>query len=237
MEKLEELIDEAYRLFEPYHMGDELAVCTACCVNAGDALALKTLKRQDMPATLIYQYLDAANNPDDPLLISQMKYLLPRILQLLVQGAYLRHSTEITLSKCFCMNTAWSVQEIDFLQRFALVYFAQQFDTYAMAAEAQEILVMFHLAGLDVTSLLQSWQQLIKKAEALWGVISLIEGFTAKGLYSKAFSDHELSQKITDWLKTVEARDAIRSSILEHVDALVVAGLPVWECEMVFDWI
>jgi hypothetical protein len=226
MEKLGELIDEAYRLFEPYHIGDELAVCTACCVNAGDALALKTLKRQDMPATLIYQYLDAACDPDDPLLISQMKYLLPRILELLVQGAYLRHSTEITLSKCFCMNTAWSVQEIDFLQRFALVYFAQQFDTYNTAAEAQDILVMFHLAGLDITPLLQSWQRLIEQPIALWGLISLIAWCSGQGVYSNAFSDHALSQQIADWLNTVEFRDAIRSSILEHVDELIVAGLP-----------
>jgi hypothetical protein len=181
--------------------------------------------------------LDAACDPEDPLLIRQMKYLLPRILELLVQGAYLRHSTEITLNKCFCMNTEWSVHEIDFLQRFALVYFAQQFDTYNTANEAQAVLVMFHLAGLDVTPLLQSWQQLIEQPMALWGLVSLIEMCTGKGLYSNAFSDYELSQKLAVWLNTVEARDAIRSSILEHVDALIVAGLPVWECEMVFDWI
>lgn len=237
MDKLVKLIDEAYRLFSPYHMGDELAVCTSCCVGIQEAQLLKTLKLKDMPAKLIYQYLDAACNPDDPLLISQIKYLLPRILELLVQGSYLRHSTEITLDKCFCLNAAWSVQEINFLQRFALVYFAQQFDTYSTANEAQDVLVMFHLAGLDVTPLLQSWQQLIEQPMALWGLVSLIEMCTGKGLYSNAFSDHELSQKITDWLNTVEVRDAIRSSILEHVDALIVAGLPVWECEMVFDWI
>jgi hypothetical protein len=237
METLDELIEEAYRLFAGYEMGDELGVCTACCVNERDAKLLKTLKPQEMSRELIFQYLDAAAYPDRPSLIPEMKHLMPRVLQLLVQGEYIRHSTEITLDKCFCERAEWSAAEIDFMQRFALTYFDKQLKSYSTAVEAQDVLIMFHLAGLNVTPLLNYWRNHMANPMAVWGVVSLIESFDQKGRYSHPFSDAEFSALIACWLGREETREVIRTALLEQIEVLTAAGLAVDSCEMIFDWI
>jgi hypothetical protein len=54
MDTLDGLVEEAYRLFAGYEMGDELGVCTGCCVNDADAKLLKTLKPHEMSRELIF---------------------------------------------------------------------------------------------------------------------------------------------------------------------------------------
>ncbi len=237
MTALDALIDEAYHLFASYEMGDQLAVCTPCCVEPWDAWSLLHLRPQEMPATLIYQYLDAARNEDDTLLIQQMKHLLPRILELLVQGEHLRHSNEIILDKCSCGSALWGAEEIDFLQRFALTYFARQFETYDTAYEAQDVMITFYLAGLDVTPLLEYWLQQIANPMVLWGMVVLIEWCNPDGLYDHAFADEALANKIKAWLAQPELRERVRLEVLDKMDQLIVADQPVWGYERIYEWL
>lgn len=237
MESLAGLVEEAYRLFAGYEMGDELGVCTACCVQEEDAVLLKSLSPKVMSRDLIYEYLDAAAMPDDPLLIHQMKYLLPRILELMVQGEELRHSTEITLSKCSCGSAEWLPVEVEFMQRFALAYFAKQFASYGAAAQADDVFVMFHLTGLDVLPLLAYWHDHIASPIVLWGAVCLIERRDRKGFYNNAFADSALKSIIANWLEKADTREVIRVAILDQIEVLKAAGLSIDSCEIVFDWI
>ncbi|WP_416178150.1 hypothetical protein [Acinetobacter sp. SEK541] len=57
-------------------------------------------------------------------LAQQIKHLLPKILELLIQGENLSHSTEIILNKCyFNLENAWKTKEIQFMQKFTLAFF------------------------------------------------------------------------------------------------------------------
>jgi len=231
MDTLDGLVEEAYRLFAGYEMGDELGVCTACCINDADAKLLKTLKPREMSRELILQYLDAAPYPDRPSLISEMKYLMPRILQLLVQDEYISHSTESTLRNCSCEADSWSVAEIDFMKRFSLAYFVKQFEGYGSAADAQDVLVMFHLAGLDVTLLLDYWREYMDNPMVWWGAVNLIDNCDDAGCYRHLFSDATLPDLITNWLGRTDTREAIRTAFLRNRDN----EMPAWYSEKMFD--
>jgi len=239
MESLAGLVEEAYRLFAGYEMGDELGVCTDCCVNDANARLLKTLKPQEMSCELILQFLDAVAYQDRPCLIPQMKHLMPRILQLLVQDEYISHCTEITLRNCSCKSVVWSTQEIAFMQRFALAYFAKQFKGYGPAADAQDILVMFHVSELDVTPLLDYWREQIANPIVLWGAVELVEPSIRQGYFyfGNSWSDDELCRVVEQWISRGETRAAMIAAISECIDVLKAASLPVWKCEAVFDWL
>ncbi|WP_436897796.1 hypothetical protein [Acinetobacter gyllenbergii] len=95
---LKNLITEAYQLFSSYLMGDQFEVCYGtCCLQTADGELLKRLPVAQLNCRLIYEYLDAAESMDKFALAQQIKHLLPKILELLIQGENLSHSTEIIL--------------------------------------------------------------------------------------------------------------------------------------------
>ena len=168
MEQLQALIDEAYHLFKGYPMGGAMAVCNGCgcCLQERDARLLQSTAIKKVDRRLIYEYLDAAV-ADDDLLIRQMKHLLPRVLELLVQGEYLRHSTEIILDKCHCDRAEyWTAKEIDFLQRFAQDYLQWVCESNNQANTLDDVVLMFHLAGLDIEPLLTCWESMLGNPKA-----------------------------------------------------------------------
>lgn len=126
--ELKALIEEAYLLFSSYSMGNHIAVCHefVCCLGNDDAELLKTLPIQQVDRRLIYEYLDAAEGEDPIALAVQTKHLLPKILELLVQGEYIRHCYECIFDKCRFNLNVWNTEEIEFMQRFAQCYFQMQ---------------------------------------------------------------------------------------------------------------
>lgn len=239
MEQLQALIDEAYHLFKGYPMGGAMAVChgCGCCLQESDVKLLQSTAIKKVDRRLIYEYLDAAV-ADDDLLIRQMKHLLPRVLELLVQGEYLRHSTEIILDKCHCDRAEyWPAKEIDFLQRFALVYLQWVCESNGQDITLDEVVLMFHIAGLDIQPLQMKWQVLFIKPKALRDALNIVIYHTSKGRYSNAFADHAVSVAISDWFAKPEVKAILVEYILDDQQASKRSEEEQWLYELAFDYL
>lgn len=223
MQNLVELIDEAYTLFSPYEIGNVMAVCSGqgCCLQPCDAELLKSLSVQKIEPRLIYEFLEASETENITLLVQQVKHLLPRILELIIQGERIRISQEYILDKCRCSSALWLKQEIDFMQRFASAYFASKCADDVIKAAAikgdnvlEDTIVMFHFAGLDIQPLLNQWQTVIDQIEPFNSFILMIICSFETGKYESAFEE-ALNRKMTDWISEKSFKSKVLK-LLKH---------------------
>ena len=212
--ELKALIKEAYSLFSSYSFGTNFEVCYGCCclqLEDGKLIQTTALKRLDR--RLIFEYLDAAESHDKFALAQQMKYLLPRILELLVEDQYLRHSTEITLNKCHLNEpNAWKKAEIEFMHKFALTFFKYQTLNINCTNHLGDFIIMFHIAGLNIQSLLDKWIALLQHPSALIKLATLLDYDFNDGFYNQAFAEDELKKQMNQWIQT----PSIQNTILQH---------------------
>lgn len=224
MQDLKALIDESYQLFGLYEVGDVMAVCSGqgCCLQPCDAELLKSLPVQNIEPWLIYEFLEATETENITLLVQQMKYLLPRILELLIQEQKLRISKEFIFDKCRFNCDLWLKQEVDFMQRFASAYFDSKCTAAVIKADAikgdntlEDIIVMFHIAGLDIQPLLNQWQTVIDQVEPFNNFIFMVICNFEMGKYESAFEDEALNRKMTDWISEKNFKSKVLK-ILNH---------------------
>lgn len=219
MNILDDLISEAYTLFSSYKFGRNFAVCTYCCLEKKHQRNLLTMQLKELPEYTIYQYLDAACDANDVHLINQMRYLLPRVLELFIQGKYLRHSTEITLDKLYCKNSVWRKEEIAFLERFAKHYFEYQICHSKTDIELHEIIIMFHTAGLNVTDkLLNLLLENANKHSVLTEIVNILNYHSKNSRFTQVFADHTVSTDISNWLQSKQVKETFTQTILKAMD-------------------
>lgn len=219
--RLNSLIIEGYHLFSSYKFGTEMGVCTDCCLMEVHLEKLQKIPVEILEVATIYNYLDSAESNEE-WLIPQIKYLLPRIFELLVKGEELRHSPEITLNKLHIKDCPqlWQDKEIDYLNRFALAFFEYKAVT-SPAYEIDTVLVMFHLAGLEILPLLNKWLDLMDNPDIILGFIESINYANNLGTYISApFDDGEFSKITHDWLAQPETKEIIYAKLLKTHDDL-----------------
>ena len=213
MQNFDALIAEAYALFAGYGMGEGIAVCSGhgCCLHPYATELLRNTPVQQLERQLVYDFLDASETDDIPLLVQQMKHLLPRILELMIQGEHL--GMEFALSKCKCYSGLWLEQETDFLQRFASAYFASKCTDEDIEADAvlEDTVLMFHLAGLDVWPLLKQWQAVIDQAGPFNNFVFMLMCNFETGRFESAYEEEGLNRKMTDWI----SEHGFKSSMLQ----------------------
>lgn len=140
-----------------------LDVCLGCCVDVNVERELRQLPLKALTAHHIYQYNDSAKSVVQP--EGEILYFLPRMLELLAQGAQLHHSMELYLDRVGrCEVGAFSSQERRALQDFALAYFSlglEQWPPVQQSAfqgeNAFTILLMWDFAGVDIKPLMAHW--------------------------------------------------------------------------------
>lgn len=200
--ELKVLIEEAYSLFSPYAFGDNFEVCySACCLQQNDGKLIQTTALRQLERRLIYEYLAAAESTEKFALVQQMKYLLPRILELLINREELSINIEINLRKCyFSESDAWQKKEIQFMQSFALIFFEHSalysYKTYPL----DELVIMFHLAGLDIQPLLDKWLNLIPNRSVLMQLVHMLNYDFNHGMYDHAFAEDDLRKQMNQWI-------------------------------------
>lgn len=229
--QLQALIDEAYCLFKDYEMGEGIAVCSGhgCCLHPHDADLLRGTPVQQLELRLIYEFLNASEAEDIPLLVQQMKHLILRILELMIQGEYL--GTGFALSKCKCGSGLWLEQEIDFLQRFASAYFASKCtdDDIETDAVLEDTVLMFHLAGLDVWPLLKQWQAVIDQAGPFNNFIFMLMCNFETGSFESAYEEEDLNRKMTDWISEDGFKSSIQQVLAEKLAQSDLSKRHQWE--------
>lgn len=153
-----------YRTFGRYKAPYEhLDVCTGCCMDVALEREMRRLPLRQLSEKHFYQYNDSAKSTVQP--ADEIKYLAPRLLELLAQGARLHHSTELYLDRLGrCEPGSYDQDEQAALQAFATAYFAQGLEQWESAERdtfqgdsAFTILLMWDYAGVPIEPLLHHW--------------------------------------------------------------------------------
>lgn len=86
--ELQSIVEEAYGVFSRYHIeGRTITVCTCrVCCSEDDRAALITTPLRDISPRLLAEYTNSAHDWDDGPVAREMRYLLPRYLELIALG-------------------------------------------------------------------------------------------------------------------------------------------------------
>jgi hypothetical protein len=85
--ELTTIIEQAYEVFGRYRLHDTLTVChcNVCMTVAAERALIKTPLRK-IPSSLLAEYTNSAHDWDDGPVAREMRYLLPRYLELIGAG-------------------------------------------------------------------------------------------------------------------------------------------------------
>ena len=206
--KLIPYIEEAYRLFASYSITLPLTVCDCGnCITREEIKALVSTPLRELSGDLIYTYISAMFESEDKA-ITELRYFLPRMLELLSVGQTLYIDEGFSLSKChFERAHIWKEEEIAFMERFAKAFFDEVLEGESphLYSSAEDWLVCFGLSGLSITPLLDSWLKQADRVKALYDFQELLSdslrpiGIVFKHSYFKD-KRPELNEQITTWL-------------------------------------
>ena len=206
--KLIPYIEEAYRLFASYSITPPLTVCDCGnCITGEEIKALVSTPLRELSRDLIDTYISAMFENEDKAII-ELRYFLPRMLELLSQGEILYIDEGFSLSKCHFEHThIWKEEEIAFMERFAKAFFDEVLEEESpdLCDSVEDWLVCFGLSGLPIAPLLDTWLQQSGKVKALYDFQELLTyslhpiGIVFKHSYFKD-KRPELNEQITTWL-------------------------------------
>lgn len=168
--ELAAVVEEAYALFAPYSIGSALYVCHCnVCMTRETERQLTATPLREIPAPLLAQYTNSAHDWNDGQVAREMRYFLPRYLDLIA-----RNDPPDDMGMEICLRrlasaqwrTTWPKAEADLIARFfdALVRGAMlRLDVIPWEREAdpkanmEDILTMIVRAGGDLTRALAVW--------------------------------------------------------------------------------
>ena len=235
--KLIPYIEEAYRLFASYSITPPLTVCDCGnCITGEEIKALVSTPLRELSRDLIDTYISAMFESEDKA-IMELRYFLPRMLELLSQGKILYIDEGFSLSKCHFEHThIWKEGEIAFMERFAKAFFDEVLEEESpdLCDSVEDWLVCFGLSGLPIAPLLNSWLQQADKVMALYYFEEfLTHSFCSVGIAFKHsyFNDKrpELNEQITTWLTAPHTQ----CTFLQATENLLLSDV-VLEEEVVF---
>lgn len=161
---MREVLETLYSVFQVHKVPQQmLDVCINCCMDEILEREMRRLPLRQLSAKHFYEYNSSAKSVHQP--ADEIRYLLPRLLELLVLGAELHHSTELQLQRIGnCDAEEFSAKERAALDAFALCYFGEclnRHDWQGGASYARDeifdVLLMFDYGGIALQPLLNYW--------------------------------------------------------------------------------
>ncbi len=212
---LEAATQALYQGFAAYRPPTQLLdACVACCMDADLEREMRRLPLRSLTEHHFYQYNDAAKSRIQP--AHEIKYLAPRMLQLLAQGARLHHCTELYLERLGrCEPGSFSAHESAALQAFARAFFALGLEQWAepdkgvfQGETAFSVLLMWDYAGVPLQPLLEHWLACDSESatlhfvdacfyEFIWGSHCISNAFASERTGYRATMEQWLSQTTT----------------------------------------
>lgn len=235
--EINQLINQSYALFSTYSFGNIVAVHHGnCCLSHEDAVLLKTTPVKEINRRLIYEYLDASEDHDQHALALQIKYLLPRILDLLVKDEHIHHSAECILDKCrFNLSAVWKDQEIEFMNRFALCFFRLKILVFDDTDQVDSYLIMFHKGGLNIQPLLDEWLKHLHISNALLNLLYILYYHFDQGVYRQSFADEKLIQLMQNWANKLRNNEIFVTAIIDVLTSNTIYCQYQYIIESVFE--
>lgn len=116
------IVEESYRVFGGYALGPALTVCRCpVCMAPKTERELITTPLSQLQSPLLAEYTNSAHGWDDDCVATEMRYFLPRYLELIALNNAPDH---LGLPACLRRlaeadwRSKWPAQEIDLLDRF-----------------------------------------------------------------------------------------------------------------------
>lgn len=227
---VQEALQDVYQSFSRYRAPKTtLDVCIACCMDEADERAMRRLPLRELTAQHFHAYNDTAKSERQP--AAELKYFLPRLLDLMAQGARLHHSTELYLDRLGrCDPAEFSESERAAIDAYALAFFSEGLTQRPddpggrfMGDDAVGILLMFDIGGVDVAPLLAHWLADEAPAATLHYVRARYWSLGSSEPFCNAFANDRprFHETIADWMHDPAHRGLFAQRIL----ALDLSGL------------
>jgi hypothetical protein len=222
---LSDIISRAYQQFKRYTLQAPLAVCHDCCLSQEHEQLLLRTPLTELDQTTFSLYFSAASTGDIGAELAEIKYFLPRMMEMLAEAQEIYMIEEVILRRLhFNRTELWPQKERELVELFALAYFdnglihnpPQDSDKLTTA------LIMFALGGMDITPLLQLWQKkrslsaLLHLHDFVVAQIDYTPGFPTKLTHS--FSNKPIDETVFRWLSDSASQKAIKAGIYHHVE-------------------
>ena len=233
-------IEQVYAAFDQCRAPDHLLdVCVGCCMDAALEKEMRCMPLRQLTARHFYEYNTSAKSEVQP--GDEIRYLLPRMLELLSQGAELHHSTELYLDRVGrCEPGSFSAQERVAIDAFALVFFAEGLRQHHwqarapspfMGSNAFDILLMFDLGGIALEPLLTHWLQAQGTSATLHYVNASYWDFWKAQEIDNAFAADRpaFRETMKSWLLDARHRECFAAKMLA-LDASMIDQAGGCEC-------
>jgi len=216
-------VADAYRVFH-HHASPSfpLDVCTPCCVSKDIEQQLRQWPLAKLTAQHLYEYNTSAKSESQP--SQEVGHLLPRMLELLAEGAEIHHSIELSLDRLGrCPQDSWNDDEHDVLNRFALAYFDRILlggplgeGHHRWPDDTLSALLMFDIGGRPVEPLLHHWLQCEDPVSTVQFVTATHYAFWKHREYTNAFaSDRPIFRgHLREWLLKPAHRQRFAGKLL-----------------------
>lgn len=217
-------VEDLYAVFRRYKAPEYmLDVCINCCMDAKLEAEMRRMPLRSIPARYFYEYNCSAKSALQP--VDEIKYLLPRLLELLASGAELHHSTELYLQRIGnCEAIEFSNQERAALDAFALCYFDEALSRHPwqdgnsyVGDEVFDVLLMFDCGGFALRPLLDYWLANETTAATLHYVSSGFYDFWQGQRVQNAFAQDrpQFQETLKAWLIDESHRSVFARRIAE----------------------
>jgi hypothetical protein len=164
------VVEDAYRVFARYTCAGSFVVCHCnCCMTEETEAELVRTPLRQIPSDLLAEYTNSAHGWDDDMILADMRYLLPRYLDLIAAGDV---PSQLSLSQCLIRlsdahwREKWPADEVAILDRFFDALMVARIEDVSLAEwpvgwrlafEIDEVLCCTILAGGDVARVLRAW--------------------------------------------------------------------------------
>lgn len=220
---LQTVVRRAYEVFGAYTSPRQpLDVCTVCCMDEELEREMRAVPLRKLKRLHFYEYSTGAKSVEGQP-ADEVKYLLPRLLELLAAGEETHHSIELALDRVGrCPVDAFSTEERAVLDAFMLACF----DACLRGEWAEGIwydledplalLVMTDYAGLALEPLLQHWTQHQSPQSTIRFVESTYWGYWRDHWISNAFATDrpQLQAVFKGWLQAPATKTAFTTKLL-----------------------
>lgn len=207
-----------------------LAACVGCCMVAEEEQQMRHWPLRRLMRHHFYSYNDAAKPDEQP--AAELRYLLPRMLELMADGQDVHHSTELFLDRVGrCAEGSFNAPQRAALDRFALAYFDAVLSgsLTGLQDDVLAVLLMFHIGGIDIQALLEHWlARTDAKSTAAYVTDTYWQFWEARD-YTNAFASNHpaFRQQLADWMLAPAHRRVFIDKLLHPDFQQLAAGQPM----------
>lgn len=153
------IIEKCYDIFRYPRPISPVNACTCpICLDPKLELEMRQLPLRELTRQHFYEYNTSPTGmPENP---NEVKYFLPRMIELLVQGESLHHSEPLYFWRVgACPKDSFSTEEMAIWQQFAQMYLTQLLhEPVHDFPDLFDYILMFYKGHIDIKPFLHYWQ-------------------------------------------------------------------------------